>query len=101
MEKTNKRVRFDIITFAVTAISFIATVLVYRGLPEMIPYHWSASGEVKAVGKWIAFVAALIPVFIYYVAKMRLKKNQTEATCFLTAMAFVALFWVLVFIAMR
>lgn len=101
MKKANKRVRFDLITFAVTAVSFIAMVLVYPGLPEMIPYHWSASGDVKAVGKWIAFVAALIPVFIYYVAKMRLKKNQTEATCFLTAMAFVVLFWVLIFIAMR
>ena len=101
MEKTNKRLRFDLITFAVTAVSFIATVLVYPSLPDAIPYHWSASGSVKTIGKWVAFAAALIPVFIYYVARMRLKKNQTEATCFLTAMAFVVLNWVLIFIAMR
>lgn len=99
MEQAKKRVRFDLIIIAITALSFIATILIYPSLPAMIPYHWSIGGNVKTIGKWVAFITALVPLFIYYVAKLRLKKNQTEASSFLIAMIFVVLNWVLILIA--
>lgn len=99
MEQTKKRVLFDLIIIAVTALSFIATILIYPSLPAMIAYHWSVGGNVKKIGKWVAFITALLPVLIYYIAKLRLKKNQTEASSFWTAMIFVVVNWVLILIA--
>lgn len=99
MEQTKKRVLFDLIIIAVTALSFIATIFIYPSLPAMIAYHWSVGGNVKKIGKWVAFITALLPVLIYYIAKLRLKKNQTEASSFWTAMIFVVVNWVLILIA--
>lgn len=99
-EKTEKRItiRFDLITIAVTVLSFIATLFVYPSLPASIPYHWSVDGSVKSIEKWVAFITAFAPVFIYYIAKSR-RKNQTDVSRFLTAMIFVVINWVLILIA--
>jgi len=99
MEQTKKPMPYHQIIILITALSVIATILVYPSLPDAIPYHWSIGGEVKTVDKWVAYLTALLPVVIYHVSKLSSRRHQTESSRFLVSLVFVIIHWAVIFIA--
>ncbi|MBN2259013.1 MAG: SdpI family protein [Clostridiales bacterium] len=48
-------------------ISFAATIVVYRLLPDQIPIHWNASGEIDNYGKrYFSLIMGALPIALYY-----------------------------------
>lgn len=99
MEKIRKSIKLDWIIIGATAFSFFATIFIYPTLPAQIPYHWSIDGSIKAAGKWIVFITALLPIVIYYMVKLRSKKNQTQMTRVGVSLLSAIIHWVIIFIA--
>ena len=99
MNKHKQSISLDKIMIAITILSFLATILIYSSLPAVIPYHWGIDGSVKTVGKWVAFITALMPVGIYYVVKFRSKKSQSDALAFVVALLVVVIHWATLFIS--
>lgn len=47
----------------ITFISFVAQVCILPTLPDTIPIHWNASGEIDGYGpKWMALLLAALPM---------------------------------------
>ncbi len=99
MEKKEVSVPFAKIIIAATVLSFVATILIYPSLPTLIPYHWGIGGSVKTVEKWFAFITALMPVIIYYMVKLRSKKEQPSVSAFLISLLVMLIHWIILFIA--
>jgi uncharacterized membrane protein len=99
----NKKISipFDLIVIALTAISILATILLYPGLPAEIPYHWGIGGSGKTIEKWFVFITAPLPGFIYCAVKLRSKKDQAGKSPFLTSLLVLIIHWVIIFIANR
>ena len=100
MDKKERSMPLDKIIIAITALSFIAAILIYSSLPVKIPYHWGLDGSVKAVDKWAAFISALVPAGIYFLVKHRLKKSQSDALSFLIALLVVGIHWITLILSM-
>lgn len=101
MNKQKKSISFNKAMIAITALSFLATVLIYSSLPAVIPYHWGIGGSVKMVEKWVVFITVLTPVGIYYAVKFRSKKSRSDAFAFVVALLVVAIHWITLFISMK
>lgn len=64
-------------------LSIAGTVFIYPMLPEQIPMHWNAAGEVDRMGDKIeAFITAALPLFIaallYYLPKLDPKRESYQ-----------------------
>ncbi|HOG00477.1 MAG TPA: DUF1648 domain-containing protein [Clostridia bacterium] len=100
MERKKRSISPDIIIVAITALSFVATILIYSSLPARIPYHWGLNGGVKTTDKWVAFITALAPAGIYFAAKHRPGKSRSDVMSFLIALLVAGIHWVILIISM-
>jgi hypothetical protein len=100
MDNKKQSISLDKIIIAITALSFIATILIYSSLPAKIPYHWEVSGNVKTIDKWFAFITALAPVGLFYIVKWRSKKSQSDVLPFFVALLILVIHWVTLIISM-
>ena len=99
MKNKQAAIPFDKIIITATVLSFIATILIFPSLPDVIPYHWGINGSVKTIEKWFAFITALLPVIIYYAVKLRSKKDQSGKSPFMISLLVMAIHWIIIFIA--
>jgi uncharacterized membrane protein len=68
------------VALALTAVTWTASVLLYRTLPERIPTHWNIHGQVdgygsKAVGAFVMPAAMLVMLGIFWLLPYLSPKN--------------------------
>ena len=57
----------DIYNLVLIVCAFLMTIVLYNKLPDLVPIHWNASGEIDGYGPKIfgAFMAPVIMVFTW------------------------------------
>ena len=74
----------DIYNLVLIVCAFLLTIVFYNKLPDLIPIHWNASGEIDGYGPKIlgAFMAPVIMIFTWtgmkYLPKIDPRKNNYE-----------------------
>ena len=74
----------DIYNSVLIVCAFLLTIVFYNKLPDLIPIHWNASGEIDGYGPKIfgAFMAPVIMIFTWtgmkYLPKIDPRKNNYE-----------------------
>jgi len=94
------------------ALSIVGTLVIYPILPDEIPLHWNAKGEVDRVGAKINLsITALLPAIIYlmmvFIPKLDPKRGSYKKhekaysiTIFSTVLFLIAIHWISIIIAM-
>ncbi|MFZ5988911.1 MAG: SdpI family protein [Bacillota bacterium] len=60
--------RLDYISIIIVLLNFVVTAFIYTLLPEKIPMHWNAAGEVDRFGNRVDILfMSLIPAFMYLI----------------------------------
>ncbi|MDH5716846.1 MAG: SdpI family protein [Spirochaetia bacterium] len=63
--------KFKIFILTLSAVSVIATGIIYPSLPEIIPVHWNIYGEVdRTANKLYAFLMAVAPFVMYVLMRL-------------------------------
>lgn len=74
----------EIYNLVLIGCAFLLTIVFYNKLPDLIPIHWNASGEIDGYGPKIlgAFMAPVIMIFTWtgmkYLPKIDPRKNNYE-----------------------
>jgi uncharacterized membrane protein len=94
-------------------ISIIGTIAILPTLPEQIPIHWNAKGEIDGYGpKYSSLILACVPALIYllmtYMPKIDPKKENykkhSKAYSIITAstvIIFIVLHWITILAALN
>lgn len=74
----------DIYNLVIIACAFLLTIVFYNKLPELVPTHWNAAGEIDGYGSKVfgAFMAPVIMIFTWtgmkFLPKIDPRKNNYE-----------------------
>lgn len=97
------------IFLVIASISFGASLFVILQLPDVVPVHWNASGQIDGYGsKWMDLILAILPLVIYvgmgFTRKIDPKKDKIEKRAdvyewfrIFTASIFIALNWAILY----
>jgi uncharacterized membrane protein len=100
------------VAITLTALSLIGTFLVYPRLPDIIPTHWNASGQIDGMGsRNLVFVLGSIPLLLYilmiFLPKMDPRKENFEVhkkaygiTIIAIMLVMIALHWITIYAAL-
>ena len=103
--------RLFVFLLVCSAISFAGHLVLYPQLPEIIPVHWNAAGEVdntapRAMQLVLASLPAVIALFMYLIPKMDPRRRNYQNHTFayglcsaLVVLLILAFSWVAAFIA--
>ncbi|MBR4102103.1 MAG: SdpI family protein [Oscillospiraceae bacterium] len=74
-----KKNKFMIISFVLSILNLIASLIYIPTLPDMVPTHFDANFQVDAIGsKWIMLIPAFLPLLISLgiLLELKLRKND-------------------------
>lgn len=98
--------KFRTICIAVAGLSAISTLIVFPSLPQQMPAHWNAAGEVDWYApKWVSLILGFIPLLLFglfYLSgktkwgQENLEKNRKTASIIIgtTALFLTVIHWV-------
>lgn len=74
-----KKNKFMIISFVLSILNLIASLIYIPTLPDIVPMHFDANFQVDAIGsKWIMLIPAFLPLLISLgiLLELKLRKND-------------------------
>ncbi len=74
-----KKSKFMIISFVLSILNLIASLIYIPTLPDIVPTHFNASFEVDSVGsKWFGVILAVLPLLVSFGILLELKLRKKD-----------------------